>query len=99
MGAKSKARTLIVRLISTAQTGFFYTTQRPRLGPKLAAVKYDPRGAFLLFFFFFFLFFRFGDWGVGFLVMTTKDNIYDTEQNMCVLFYLFSLYSLFKNAN
>lgn len=36
--------TLIVRLISTAQTGFFYTTQRVRTGPKLAAVKYDPRG-------------------------------------------------------
>jgi ribosomal protein L33 len=39
-----KNSTLIVRLISTAQTGFFYTTQRPRLGPKLAAVKYDPQG-------------------------------------------------------
>lgn len=37
-------RTLIVRLISTAQTGFFYTTQRLRQGPKLSAVKYDPRG-------------------------------------------------------
>ena len=40
-------RTLIVRLISTAQTGFFYTTQRLRQGPKLSAVKYDPRGASL----------------------------------------------------
>src|SRR5258708_37756028 len=39
--------TLIVRLISTAQTGFFYTTQRLRTGPKLAAVKYDPRGTSL----------------------------------------------------
>jgi large subunit ribosomal protein L33 len=51
---KKKNRTLIVRLISTAQTGFFYTTQRPRTGPKLAAVKYDPRGngfpAFVSFF-------------------------------------------------
>jgi ribosomal protein L33 len=37
-------RTIIVRLISTAQTGFFYTTQRLRQGPKLAAVKYDPKG-------------------------------------------------------
>ncbi|KAJ8592638.1 hypothetical protein M405DRAFT_732922 [Rhizopogon salebrosus TDB-379] len=36
-------RTIIVRLISTAQTGFFYTTQRPRQGAKLAAVKYDPK--------------------------------------------------------
>ncbi|KAF8510812.1 hypothetical protein BU17DRAFT_55150, partial [Hysterangium stoloniferum] len=35
-------RTLIVRLISTAQTGYFYTKTRPRLGPKLHAVKYDP---------------------------------------------------------
>ncbi|EAU91948.1 hypothetical protein CC1G_11134 [Coprinopsis cinerea okayama7 len=42
MAAKAKARTLIVRLISTAQTGFFYTTQRLRQGPKLSAVKYDP---------------------------------------------------------
>jgi ribosomal protein L33 len=37
-------RTMIVRLISTAQTGFFYTTQRLRQGPKLSAVKYDPKG-------------------------------------------------------
>ena len=37
-------RTLIVRLISTAQTGFFYTKIRRRLGPKLSAVKYDPIG-------------------------------------------------------
>lgn len=32
-------------MISTAQTGYFYTAQRLRLGPRLAAVKYDPRGA------------------------------------------------------
>ncbi|PCH39849.1 hypothetical protein WOLCODRAFT_136527 [Wolfiporia cocos MD-104 SS10] len=42
MASKSKARTIIVRLISTAKTGYFYTTQRLRVGPKLAAVKYDP---------------------------------------------------------
>ncbi|EKM76233.1 hypothetical protein AGABI1DRAFT_87392 [Agaricus bisporus var. burnettii JB137-S8] len=42
MAAKSKARTIIVRLISTARTGFFYTTTRTRQGSKLAAVKYDP---------------------------------------------------------
>ncbi|KAF8551657.1 hypothetical protein OG21DRAFT_1417559 [Imleria badia] len=36
-------RTIIVRMISTAQTGFFYTTKRVRLSsPKLSAVKYDP---------------------------------------------------------
>ncbi|TFK65066.1 hypothetical protein BDN72DRAFT_900992 [Pluteus cervinus] len=42
MAAKAKARTMIVRLISTAQTGFFYSTQRLRQGPRLSAVKYDP---------------------------------------------------------
>ncbi|KAJ3925633.1 MAG: hypothetical protein NXY57DRAFT_1031385 [Lentinula lateritia] len=41
--AKAKARTLIVRLISTAQTGFFYTTQRVRQGLPLSAIKYDPK--------------------------------------------------------
>ena len=35
---------MIVRLISTAQTGFFYTTKRLRQGPRLSAVKYDPVG-------------------------------------------------------
>ena len=40
----STIRTLIVRMISTAQTGYFYTTQRPRLGNRLCAVKYDPKG-------------------------------------------------------
>ena len=39
-----RGRALIVRLISTAQTGFFYSTQRLRQGPKLSAVKYDPIG-------------------------------------------------------
>ncbi|KAI0047673.1 hypothetical protein FA95DRAFT_1605904 [Auriscalpium vulgare] len=43
MAAKAKARTLIVRMISTAQTGFFYTTQRLRQGPRMSAVKYDPQ--------------------------------------------------------
>ncbi|KAN0084155.1 hypothetical protein V8E55_007659 [Tylopilus felleus] len=43
MAKGGKARTIIVRLISTAQTGFFYTTKRVRLNsPKLSAVKYDP---------------------------------------------------------
>jgi len=40
---------MVVRLISTAQTGYFYTTQRLRQGPKLSAVKYDPRGKKLSF--------------------------------------------------
>jgi ribosomal protein L33 len=38
-------RTIIVRLVSTAQTGYFYSTMRPRVGPRLSAVKYDPMGA------------------------------------------------------
>lgn len=42
----SALRTLIVRMISTAQTGYFYTTQRLRQGASLAAVKYDPKGMF-----------------------------------------------------
>lgn len=41
-----RPRTLIVRLISTAQTGFFYTTQRLRQGPRLSTVKYDPKGMY-----------------------------------------------------
>ena len=46
-------RTIIIRLISTAQTGFFYTTQRVRQGPRLSAIKYDPIGTpFTLSFFF-----------------------------------------------
>ncbi|KAK0186622.1 uncharacterized protein ARMOST_12724 [Armillaria ostoyae] len=40
--AKAKAKSLVVRLISTAQTGFFYTTKRLRQGALLSAVKYDP---------------------------------------------------------
>ncbi|EIW78689.1 hypothetical protein CONPUDRAFT_60690, partial [Coniophora puteana RWD-64-598 SS2] len=36
-------RTMIVRMVSTAQTGFFYTTTRLRQGPRLSAVKYDPQ--------------------------------------------------------
>ncbi|KAF7967359.1 hypothetical protein HWV62_34639 [Athelia sp. TMB] len=40
---KISSRTVIVRLVSTAQSGYFYTTQRPRLGPKLSFVKYDPK--------------------------------------------------------
>ena len=38
---------MIVRMVSTAQTGYFYTTQRLRQGPRLSAVKYDPTGVFV----------------------------------------------------
>ncbi|ELU40219.1 ribosomal l33 domain-containing protein [Rhizoctonia solani AG-1 IA] len=44
MAAKSKAKTILVKLVSTAQTGYFYTTTRPRLGEKLVRMKYDPKG-------------------------------------------------------
>ncbi|TPX75249.1 hypothetical protein CcCBS67573_g03456, partial [Chytriomyces confervae] len=43
MAAKGKARTIVVRLISSAGTGFFYTTTRRRaLGFKLSLMKHDP---------------------------------------------------------
>ncbi|KAK7681644.1 hypothetical protein QCA50_015378 [Cerrena zonata] len=43
MAGKSKAKSIIVRMISTAQTGYFYTTTRIKQGASLSAVKYDPR--------------------------------------------------------
>jgi large subunit ribosomal protein L33 len=51
MAGKAKSRSIVVRLIvspyfltrqSQAGTGFFYTTTRRRLLPKLALRKYDP---------------------------------------------------------
>jgi len=42
MAGKAKARTMVVQLISTAQTGFAYTTSRLRVGRKLKMMKYDP---------------------------------------------------------
>ncbi|KAI8804785.1 hypothetical protein BJ742DRAFT_822434, partial [Cladochytrium replicatum] len=40
---KAKARTVIVRMLSGASTGFFYITQRRRALPnKLALKKFDP---------------------------------------------------------
>ena len=44
MAKKAKARTIIVKLLSTAGTGFFYTTRRPRTTAKLSFMKFDPRG-------------------------------------------------------
>ncbi|KAG0092599.1 54S ribosomal protein L39, mitochondrial [Podila epicladia] len=43
LAKKAKARTIIVKLLSTAGTGFFYTTRRPRTTPKLSFMKFDPR--------------------------------------------------------
>lgn len=39
-------RTILVKLVSTALTGFFYTARRPRLSEKLAFRKYDPVGEY-----------------------------------------------------
>lgn len=39
-------RRILVKLVSTALTGFFYTTSRTRLGEKLAMMKYDPKGEY-----------------------------------------------------
>ncbi|ORX34030.1 hypothetical protein BD324DRAFT_584122, partial [Kockovaella imperatae] len=36
-------RRIIVRLVSTALTGYFYTTTRLRTAPKLSFMKYDPK--------------------------------------------------------
>ncbi|KAI8849224.1 hypothetical protein BC829DRAFT_362074, partial [Chytridium lagenaria] len=45
---KSKQnRTIVARLISSAGTGFFYTTTRRRAVPKLTLRKYDPIGIFI----------------------------------------------------
>ncbi|CAA20728.1 mitochondrial ribosomal protein subunit L33 [Schizosaccharomyces pombe] len=42
MAKKNKAR-LLVKLLSTAGTGFFYVRSRPKAAPKLAFIKYDPK--------------------------------------------------------
>ncbi|PWN42811.1 hypothetical protein IE81DRAFT_323164 [Ceraceosorus guamensis] len=44
MAAKARARVLITRLMSTAGTGYYYTTKRLRVADKLAKMKYDPVG-------------------------------------------------------
>ncbi|KDN49576.1 putative 50s ribosomal protein L33, partial [Tilletiaria anomala UBC 951] len=36
-------RIIIARLLSTAGTGYQYTTRRPRTADKLAFMKYDPK--------------------------------------------------------
>ncbi|KAG8925181.1 hypothetical protein FRC03_012385 [Tulasnella sp. 419] len=43
MAAKAKAKTLLIKLVSTAQTGYFYTKVRRRAGPTLSLMKYDPQ--------------------------------------------------------
>ncbi|OCF58636.1 ribosomal protein L33 [Kwoniella mangroviensis CBS 10435] len=42
MAPKAKQRRILVKLVSTALTGYFYTTSRIRVSDKLAKIKYDP---------------------------------------------------------
>ncbi|KAK0708364.1 hypothetical protein B0H67DRAFT_590102 [Lasiosphaeris hirsuta] len=42
MAKKAKTRVIIVRLISMAATGFFYTFTRPRTSLPMSMLKYDP---------------------------------------------------------
>ncbi|KAK5652723.1 hypothetical protein OQA88_9576 [Cercophora sp. LCS_1] len=39
---KTKSRIVIVRLVSMAATGFFYTFTRPRTASPMSMLKYDP---------------------------------------------------------
>lgn len=40
--ARAKAKRIVVRLVSMAGTGHFYTTTRNRLKDKLTMLKHDP---------------------------------------------------------
>ncbi|KAK3316176.1 hypothetical protein B0H66DRAFT_604488 [Apodospora peruviana] len=42
MAKKAKSRTIIVRLLSMAKTGYFYTFTRPRVAQPMGLLKYDP---------------------------------------------------------
>ncbi|KAL3476304.1 hypothetical protein BJX99DRAFT_228247 [Aspergillus californicus] len=42
MAKKSKSRTMAVRLISMAMTGYYRTMTRPRTHRPLSMMKYDP---------------------------------------------------------
>ncbi|EOA88183.1 uncharacterized protein SETTUDRAFT_168598 [Exserohilum turcica Et28A] len=42
MAKKAKSRTIMVRLISMAMTGYYRTMQRPRTHQPLSMLKYDP---------------------------------------------------------
>ncbi|OQN98421.1 hypothetical protein B0A48_10540 [Cryoendolithus antarcticus] len=42
MAKKAKSRTIAVRILSMAQTGFFMTFRRPRTHRPLSMLKYDP---------------------------------------------------------
>ena len=47
MAKKAKARVILVKLLSSAGTGFNYIKSRPRISPKLTLMKYDPMGKLL----------------------------------------------------
>ncbi|KAI8090016.1 50S ribosomal protein L33 [Halteromyces radiatus] len=42
MAKKAKARVILVKLLSSAGTGYNYIKSRPRINPKLSMMKYDP---------------------------------------------------------
>jgi len=42
MAGKAKARMILIRLVSTARTGYTYTTQKNRKYPTFSIKKYDP---------------------------------------------------------
>ncbi|KZO92124.1 hypothetical protein CALVIDRAFT_567699 [Calocera viscosa TUFC12733] len=41
--AKAKTRSILVKLASTAETGYFFVRSRPRTSGKLSQIKYDPK--------------------------------------------------------
>ena len=43
---------LLIKLVSTARTGYFYTAKKNRLYPTFSITKYDPIGMYPTFFFF-----------------------------------------------
>ncbi|KAL9617598.1 MAG: hypothetical protein Q9160_007611 [Pyrenula sp. 1 TL-2023] len=42
MAKRAKSRTVAVRLLSMAMTGFYRTLRRPRASRPLSMLKYDP---------------------------------------------------------
>ncbi|KAL9008498.1 MAG: hypothetical protein Q9173_006382 [Seirophora scorigena] len=49
MAKKVKSRTIAVRLLSMAMTGYYRTLRRPRAHRPLSMMKYDPVGMFVKF--------------------------------------------------
>ncbi|RKP11905.1 50S ribosomal protein L33 [Piptocephalis cylindrospora] len=43
MAKRAKARIILVKMVSTAGTGYFFPRAKPRLAPKLAMMKHDPK--------------------------------------------------------